>query len=89
MPVSVDPVPVPSERSDLARVHVATEDATGTSRDYDIILSQDTVDGAHVMAGSRVDDDAPDDPAGGGPSEAAYEAAAEHFQAEGYEVFGR
>lgn len=92
MTVDVAPAPMEETDSDLARVHVTTTDATNTTREYDIKLSADNLDDrGYIMAGSRVDDNAPsEEPAGGGPSQTAYEAAAEYFQTvEGYEVFGR
>ena len=90
MSETVEPLPVNETDTDLARVRVTTEDATGTERVYRISLpASECIDGAYVMAGRRVDDDAPEDePAGGGPSSGAYDAAREYFREQGFEVFG-
>lgn len=87
MPVTVDPVEIAESDTDLARCTVAIEDATGQVREYDIRLSPDEIaDDGYLMAGSRIDDAAPDEPAGGGPSQMAWNAAREHFRDLGFEV---
>ena len=90
MSSEVMPEHVEKTDTDVARVTVTTEDATGKTRKYSIGLAPTMmVDGAYVMSGRRVDDAVPDDNRVHGPSDAAWDAAASHFMEEGYEVFGR
>lgn len=89
MSTELTEVDVDEGDTDLGRVRVETEDATGQERAYEVGLSADAIDGEHILSGRRVDADAPDGPAGGGPSEAAWDAAADHFREQGHEVFGR
>jgi len=74
--------------ADEPEVLVETTDATGTTREYLVVLTNDdyTFDDGRLMAGRRVDDDAPDDPAGGGPTERAYDAARKAFERRGFDV---
>ncbi|MFW6435704.1 MAG: hypothetical protein ACOCY1_04915 [Halovenus sp.] len=90
MSETVEELPVNETDTDLARVRVTMEDAVGTERVYEISLpASECIDGAYVMSGRRVDDDAPEDQlAGGGPSSGAYDAAREHFRKQGFDVFG-
>lgn len=87
MPVEVEPVPPTRGDDSLSRCRVTITDATGKTREYDIRLQEHRFEGGYLMGGSRVDDDAPDDPAGGGPTELAWKAAREHFRDIGWEVY--
>lgn len=90
MTVAVETVPVNDTDTDEMVVRVTTEDATGQPRTYEIgIDATGMVGDEYVMHGRRTDDGAPDEPAGGGVSALAWDAAAERFQAAGYEVFDR
>lgn len=87
--IDVEPLPVNETDTDLARCRVTTADAVGRERVYEIGLpATGMVDGKPVMAGRRVDADAPDDVREDGPSDAAWNAAREHFERQGHEVFG-
>lgn len=71
-------------------VRVTTTDATGTEREYLIVLTDDdyTFDDGRLLAGKRTDDEAPDEPAGGGPTQRAYSAARRAFESRGFDVHG-
>lgn len=73
---------------DEPEVRVETTDATGSTRVYRIGLTSETLSDGRLMAGSRVDDDAPAEPAGGGPSGRAWDAARRAFDSRGFDVFG-
>jgi hypothetical protein len=89
MSVSATPESTGKTDTDLMRVRVVTEDATGTRREYTVgIAPNQTIDGAYVMHGRRVDSDAPDEAAGGGVSSKAWDAAAEQFKRNDFEIFG-
>jgi len=89
MTVAVEAIE-PTADYQLERVAVTTTDATGTERRYVVSVTDDTVGGGHVLAGKRVDPEPTDDErAPVGPSGRAWSAAAEHFRARGYEVWGR
>lgn len=87
MSVDVELIEVEETDTNLAECLVTTTDAAGNVREYKIGLDPtNTVDSAIVQSGSRVDEDAPDEPAGGGVSELAWNASAEHFEERGFEV---
>jgi len=71
------------EARDRPAVRVTTVDATGAKRVYEVYLGPSEVDGASVQAGKRV---APDtEPSA--PSR-VFDAARDHFESDGHEVFG-
>lgn len=70
----------------VARCIVTIRDATGQARQYDISLGPETLSKGYLMGGSRIDADAPDEPAGGGPTEKAWDAARDHFEDRDFEV---
>jgi len=72
--------------SDRPTVVVSTHDAAGTVRKYRIALGPDEVDGEMVMGGKRVDTESDGDRIIG-PSQRAWDAARDHFEAAGHEVF--
>ena len=76
--------------ADEPEVLVETTDASGTTREYLVVLTDDdyTFDDGRLMAGRRVDDEAPDEPAGGGPTRRAYDAARRTFESRGFDVHG-
>ncbi len=76
--------------ADEPEVLVETTDATGTTREYLVVLTDDdyTFDDGRLLAGKRTDDDAPDEPAGGGPTQRAYQAARRAFESRGFDVHG-
>lgn len=73
---------------DLA-VKVRTVDGAGVEREYRIALTDDeTFDDGRLLSGRRIDDDAPDEPAGGGVSDRAFAAARRAFEERGFDVHG-
>lgn len=90
MSFRVEPQVIEETDTDVERITVVTEDATGQVREYSIGLDPTAmVDGEYVMSGRRTDGGVPDDDRVHGPSEAAWDVAANYFRAAGYEVFGR
>ena len=74
---------------EVPAVIVTTTDGAGTERKYWIALTTDeTFDDGRLLSGRRIDDDAPDEPAGGGPSDRAYAAARRAFEERGFDVHG-
>jgi len=69
-------------------VKVRTVDGAGVEREYRIRLTTDEIGDGRILGGRRIDDDAPDEPAGGGPTERAYDAARRAFQERGFDVHG-
>jgi len=70
-------------------VKVRTVDAVNTEREYRIALTDgETFDDGRLLSGRRIDDDAPDEPAGGGVTRRAYAAARQWFEECGFDVHG-
>jgi hypothetical protein len=67
-------------------VMVTTQDASGTVRKYRISLGPEMVDDERVMGGRRVDVEADGDRIIG-PSQRAWDAARDHFEGDGHDVF--
>lgn len=86
--IDVEPLFVEETDTDVARCKVTTTNAVGETREYEVGLDPThSVDGAIVQSGRRVDENAPDESAGGGVPSSAFDAAREHFESEGFEVF--
>jgi len=83
--IDVEPVGNPSNDHE-AECKVATVDATGAEREYEIGLGPTELYGKLVMEGSRVDDHNCDKRHCCGPSQAAWDAARKHFQSLGHDV---
>lgn len=72
--------------ADEPTVLVETTDATGATRQYQITLTNGSLGDGRILEGCRVDDDAPDEPAGGGVSSRAWVAARKAFESRGFDV---
>lgn len=77
----------PNRDDDRAAVLVETTDATGETRRYRVTLTGDVLNGKSIFAGKRVDAHDYDRDTPDAPTSAVYEAAREHFRAQGYEVY--
>lgn len=86
--MSLEIEPADDPRDDVDAVEITTTDATGAERVYKMSVGQERLSGGYIVCGKRVDDGAPDEPAGGGPSRRVWNAAREHFRSEGWEIRG-
>jgi hypothetical protein len=85
MSLTIEPTDDP--RDDADAVEITTTDARGVERVYKMSIGHEEMATGYIVCGKRVDEDAPDEPAGGGPSQRVWEAAREHFRSEGWEVW--
>jgi len=77
---------------ELAACKIVTVDATGTEREYRVGLTDQLMgDGDQfgaLMAGKRIDEHDFDRKTPDGPSTTAWNAARDHFESMGFDVFG-